>query len=108
MFDMGEMMKKAQQMQADMKKMQEELSNEVITTGAGKGAVLVTINGEMDIKMLAIDPNIAPMDDAKKLSEMVKFAVNEAIAKAKDSAAKKVGKMTGGMNIPGLSGLLGR
>lgn len=107
MFDMGEMMKKAQQMQSDMKEMQKELANEVITTGAGKGAVLVTINGEMDIKMLTIDPTLAPMDDAKKLAEMVKFAVNEAIGKAKDSAGRKMGKMTGGMNIPGLSGMLG-
>lgn len=107
MFDMGEMIKKAQQMQSDMKKIQDELSNEVITTGAAKGAVLVTINGEMDIKMLKIDPAIAPMDDPKKLADMIMFAVNEAISKAKDTAAKKMGKVTGGMNIPGLKGLFG-
>lgn len=107
MFDVQEMMKKMKDMQSDMKKIQDELANEVITTGAGRGAVLVTVNGEMDLQMLKIDPNLAPMDDAQKLAEMIKFAVNEAMSKAKDVAAKKMSKVAGGMNIPGLSGLLG-
>ena len=107
-MDMGSMMKQAQQMQSEMKKMQEELKNEIITTGAGRGAVVVSINGEMEIKTLAIDPKLAPMNDTEKLSELIKFAVNDAVSKSKDTAAKKMSRLAGGLNIPGLSGLMGR
>ncbi len=101
-------MKQAQQMQSEMKKMQEELKNEIITTGAGRGAVVVSINGEMEIKTLVIDAKIAPMNDGEKLAELIKFAVNDAVSKSKDIAAKKMSRVAGGLNIPGLSGLMGK
>ena len=107
-MDMGSMMKQAQQMQSEMKKIQEELKNEIITTGSGRGAVVVTINGVMEIKSLVIDSKIAPINEPEKLAELIKDAVNDAVAKSKDIAAKKMGRLAGGLNIPGLSGLLGR
>jgi len=106
-MDIGEIMKKAQQMQADMKKVQAELQNETFTAGVSRGAVTATVNGEMLIKEIKIDPSNAPMNDPQKLSEMIKTAVNEAIDKSKEQASKKMGRLAGGMNIPGLNGLMG-
>ncbi len=107
-MDLGNMMKQVQQMQSDMKKIQEDLKNEVVSTGAGRGAVVVTVSGEMELKSLVIDPKLAPMNDPAQLAELIKFAVNEGLAKSKESAAKKMGKIAGGLNIPGLSGMLGK
>jgi hypothetical protein len=108
MVDLGNMMKQVQQMQSDMKKIQEELNSEIITTGSGRGAVIVSMNGEMELKELTIDPKLAPMEDHQQLSDMIKSAVNEALEKAKTTAAKKMSRVAGGLNIPGLSGLLGK
>ena len=105
MVDLPDMLKKLQQMKEDMKKIQGELKDEMVTTGAGKGAVIVTMNGQMDLKALAIDPGLAPMDDAKALSEMIMLAINEAIEKTRSVSAAKIGRLTGGLNIPGLPGM---
>lgn len=107
MFDMGEMLKKAQQMQGEIKKVQGELAKQTFTTGVARGAVVVTVNGEMEILDVKIDPSIAPMNDSEKLASLVKAAVNEGMAKAKEFSAKKMNDAAGGFNIPGLSGLLG-
>ena len=107
MFDMGEMLKKAQQMQGEIKKVQGELAKQTFTTGVGRGAVVVTVNGEMEIVDVKIDASIAPMNDGEKLSALVKSAVNEGLVKAKEFAGKKMNDAAGGFNIPGLSGLLG-
>lgn len=107
-MDLSSIMKQAQQMQADMKNIQEELKTEITTAGAGRGAVMASVSGEMELKSLIIDPKLAPMNDAQQLSDLVKFAVNEALGKAKSSAAKKMGSIAGGLNIPGLSNLLGK
>ncbi len=107
-MDMQAMMKQMQKMQADMKDIQSELKAEIISTGAGRGAVLVSVNGDMEMKSLTIDPKLAPMDDPQRLAEMIMFATNEALSKSKESAAKKMGKIAGGLNIPGLNGMLGK
>lgn len=107
MFDMGEMLKKAQQMQGEIKKVQGELSKQTFTTGAARGAVVVTVNGEMELVEVKIDPSIAPMADPEKLGSLIRSAANEGLGKAKDFAAKKMNEAAGGFNIPGLSGLLG-
>ncbi|MCX5748780.1 MAG: YbaB/EbfC family nucleoid-associated protein [Candidatus Saganbacteria bacterium] len=107
MFDINEMMKQAKQMQDGMKKASEELSAETVTAGSGRGAVIVTMNGNMEIKEIKIDPALAPTGDAQRLSEMIKTAVNEALEKAKKLSSSKMSSMTGGMNIPGLSSMLG-
>ena len=107
MFDMGEMLKKAQQMQGEIKKVQGELSKQTFTAGVSRGAVVVTVNGEMEIVDIKIDASIAPMNDSEKLSSLIRSAVNEGLAKAKQFAAKKMNDAAGGFNIPGLSGMLG-
>lgn len=108
MVDVMEMMKKVQQMQSDMKKIAQELEGEIVSTGSGRGAVIASVSGNMALKALKIDPALAPMDDPQKLSELVIAAVNDGLEKAKALGAKKMGSLTGGLNIPGLDGLMGR
>lgn len=107
MFDVNEMMKQAKKMQEGMKKASEELSSETVTAGTGRGAVVVKMNGNMELLELKIDPALAPVNDAGKLSEMIRSTVNDAISKSKDLSASKMSSMTGGMNLAGLSKMLG-
>ena len=109
MVDMGEMMKQMKQMQEEMRATSEELARETVTTGAGRGAVKATVNGEMKVLSIEIDPSLAPMNDAKKLSEMISGVLNEAIEKAQSIGQEKVKKnLKSHLNIPGLSDYLGK
>jgi len=96
------MMKQAQKMQAKMADMQEELKNETLEASAGGGMVRVVITGDMIIRELHIDPTAIDPDDAEMLQDMVAAAVNEAIRSAQELASRRMGEITGGMNVPGL------
>jgi len=101
-MNMGNMMKQAQKMQAKMASMQEELKNEVLEASAGGGTVKVTITGDLQIRSIVIDPAAIDPDDADMLQDLVTAAVNEAIRSAQELAGRRMGEITGGMNIPGL------
>jgi DNA-binding YbaB/EbfC family protein len=93
----GNMMKQAQKMQAKMADMQEQLKTETLEASAGGGMVRVVITGDMQIRELVIDPVAVEM-----LQDMVAAAVNEAIRSAQELASRRMGEITGGMNVPGL------
>jgi DNA-binding YbaB/EbfC family protein len=96
------MMKQAQKMQAKMADMQEELKSETLEASAGGGMVRVVITGDMIIRELAIDPAAIDPDDVEMLQDMIAAAVNEAIRSAQELASRRMGEITGGMNVPGL------
>jgi DNA-binding YbaB/EbfC family protein len=98
----GNMMKQAQKMQAKMAEMQEQLKTETLEASAGGGMVRVTITGDMQIRELVIDPAAIDPDDLEMLQDMVAAAVNEAIRSAQELASRRMGEITGGMNVPGL------
>ena len=102
-MNIGNMMKQAQKMQAKMAEMQEELKNEVLEASAGGGTVKVTITGDLQIRSIIIDPAAIDPDDVDMLQDMVTAAVNEAIRSAQELAGRRMGEITGGMNIPGLT-----
>ena len=102
-MNMGNMMKQAQKMQAKMAAMQEELKNEVLEASAGGGTVKVTITGDLQVRSIVIDPAAIDPDDADMLQDLVTAAVNEAIRSAQELAGRRMGEITGGMNIPGLT-----
>lgn len=106
-MDLGNMLQKVKQMQDNMQKITEELSKEVVTTGAGRGAVVVKISGEMQVKSISIDPEIAPMNDHKKLEDLLLLAVNESILKAKALAESKI-KTVSEFNLPEITNMLGK
>jgi len=98
----GKMMKQAQQMQAKMAEVQEELKGETVEASAGGGTVTVVMTGDMRLQSLSIDPAAVDPDDVEILQDMIAAAVNEAMRAAQELAGQRMSAVTGGMNIPGL------
>ena len=102
MGNMGNMMKQAQKMQQDMLKMQEELERQEFEGTAGGGAVVVTLTGKKELTKVTLKPEIVDPDDVEMLEDLILVAVNEGLKKVDESSQAKLGKLTGGLNIPGL------
>ena len=100
---MAQLMKQANQMQLKMKKLQEELAENTYDGTSGGGAVKVTVNGNNQIKAIDIQEDVFKSGDKDMLQDMLMAAANEALKTAKETSAKEMEKITGGMNIPGLS-----
>lgn len=100
--NMGNLMKQAQKMQADMARVQEELRFETVEASAGGGMVRVTMSGDLMVKSVSIDPAAVDPDDVAMLEDIVAAATNEALRQAQELAGSKMAAVTGGMNIPGL------
>jgi DNA-binding YbaB/EbfC family protein len=96
-------MRQAQELQAKLAKVQQELAEAQIEASAGGGAVTVTVNGQQQLLSVKISPEVINPDDVEMLQDLVLAAVNEALAKAQEMATKRMGKLTGGLNIPGLT-----
>jgi hypothetical protein len=91
----------AQQMQRQMAKIQEELGNEIVEGKAGS-YVTVTMNGHREVKGITLAPEVVDPDDIETLQELILSAITDANTKAQDLAQKRLGPLTGGMNVPGL------
>jgi DNA-binding YbaB/EbfC family protein len=102
MANFGKLMKQAQEMQAKMAKIQEELANTVFETSSGGGMVTVKMNGQQEVLGIQIDPEVFNDGDKEMLEDLIVAALNEARQKAADIAKERMGALTGGMNIPGL------
>jgi hypothetical protein len=101
MNQMQQMMKQVKKMQEQMEKAQQELAGKTVEGTAG-GVVTVTANGQKKILSIAIKPEAVDPEDVEMLQDLVLTAVNDALAKAEELANKDMGRLTGGMNIPGL------
>ena len=97
---MGKAMKQVQKMQADMKKMQEELEQKSISATAGGGVVEVTVNGHRKVLQITIDPEVVDPEDIETLQDLLQAAANEALRKAEELAAAEMQKIAGGMQLP--------
>ncbi len=97
------MMKQAQQLQQRMLKLQEELESATVEASSGGGMVSVVVSGKMNVESVTIDPEVVSPDDVEMLQDLVLAAVNEGLNKAQEMASSKMGAITGGMNIPGLT-----
>jgi nucleoid-associated protein EbfC len=95
-------MKQAQMMQQRMAKIQEEATQKTAEATAGGGAVTAVVNGKNQILSLTIKKEAVDPDDVEMLQDMVVAAVNEALAKVQADMATEMGKVTGGLSIPGL------
>ena len=102
MKGMGNMMKQAQQLQSKMMKLQEELADKTVESSSGGGLVKVTANGRQQIISIQIEKEVVDPDDVEMLQDLVLAAINDALAKAQEMASSEMGKLTGGLNIPGL------
>lgn len=101
-MNIAKMMKQAQKMQADALRVQKELASAEFEAVAGGGAVKAIATGDGQLKGITIDPEVLKEGDAEMLQDLVLTAVTEAINKGREEAASQMGKITGGMNIPGL------
>ncbi len=99
---LGNIMKQAQLMQQKMARMQEELENRQVEATAGGGMVTAVVNGKQKLLSLKIEQSVVDPQDIEMLQDLVVAAVNEAIKKSQDMAQEEMGRITGGMNIPGL------
>ena len=96
------MLRQAQQLQAKLTKMQEELGDMTVEAASGGGAVKVVIDGHQKIRSVEISPEVVNTGDVELLQDLVMTAVNEAVTKSQELANEHLGKLTGGLNIPGL------
>jgi DNA-binding YbaB/EbfC family protein len=102
MTNIMKMVKQAQQMQAKMAKMEEDLAKEEFEIAAGGGAVTVRMNGRQEVVKLTISDEAMKDGDREMLQEMIMAAVNQAHEKASEMAKERIAAITGGINIPGL------
>ena len=104
--NMGQLMKQAQQFQSKMAKMQEELGERTVEASAGGGMVTVVANGKQEIVSIQIEGEVVDPDDIEMLQDLILAAVNDALSKSRDMVNEEMGKLTKGMNIPGLPNLV--
>ncbi len=100
--NMQQLMKQAQKMQKDMAKAQQDLENTIVEASAGGGMVQVEMNGKYEIISLKIDPEVVDPADVSMLEDLLLVALNDAKDKISKSSEDELGKITGGMKIPGL------
>ncbi len=97
-----DMMRQAQQMQARLAKIQEELGNEIVEATSGGGAVTVVVTGHQKLQSIKIAPEVVDPSDVEMLEDLILTAVNEAVDKSQELAKDRMGSLAGGFNIPGL------
>lgn len=96
--NIAQMMQKAQRMQENMQKVQEELTRLEVTGQAGGGVVKVTITGKMEARKVTIDPSA--LGDAEMLEDLLVAALNDAVAKANEESDRRMAAVTAGMPLP--------
>ena len=102
MKGIGNMMKEAQRLQQQMMELQEEVGKKKVDATAGGGMVTVQANGKQELVSIKIDPEVINKDDAQMLEDLVLAACNEALRKSRELVQQELGKLTGGLKIPGL------
>ena len=106
--NLNQILKQAQQMQAEMAKAQEQLKDEIVEASAGGGTVKVTMTGDMQLREIKIAPEAIDPEDPELLQDMVTAAINEALRSAQELAASRMGGIAGlggGGGLPGLPGM---
>jgi DNA-binding YbaB/EbfC family protein len=101
-MSMGNLARMAQQMQAEMARVQAEVEALVVETSAGGGAVKAVVNGRQEVVSVTIDPSAVDPDDVEMLQDLITAAVNDGLRQVRDTAAEKMARVTGGLKLPGL------
>ena len=99
---MGDFMRQAQKLQEQIQKIQQEVAEKTVEASSGGGMVTVVADGKQDIVSIRIDPEVVNKDDVEMLQDLIVAAVNEARKRSQDLMAGEMGKLTGGLGIPGL------
>ena len=102
MKNMNSMMKQAQKLQKKMMQAQQDLATETVEASSGGGMVKVIANGAQKIESIVLEKEVVDPEDIEMLQDLVLAAVNDALKKSQEMASAEMGKLTGGMNIPGM------
>jgi DNA-binding YbaB/EbfC family protein len=102
MANIGKLMKQAQEMQQKMQKIQQELAEKEVEASSGGGMVTVKMNGQQEVLGIQIDPEVFNDGDKEMLEDLVVAAVNEARRLVLELTQQEMGKLTGGLPMPGL------
>ena len=99
---MNNLAKMAQQMQAEMGRVEEELRTLQVEGTAGGGAVTAVVTGRQELISITIDPGVVDPEDVEMLQDLVTAAVNDALRRARETAEQKMARVTGGLRLPGM------
>jgi DNA-binding YbaB/EbfC family protein len=103
---MGNLMKQAQQIQARIAKLQEELGEKTIEVSSGGGMVTVVVNGRQELLSIKIDPEVINPNDLEMLQDLILAAVNDGMSRAKNMVTEEMRKLTGGIDLSNIPGLM--
>jgi len=98
----GNLVRQAQQLQAKMQKVQEEMATRTVEASAGGGMVTAVANGKQELISIKLEKEVVNPEDLEMLQDLIVAAVNAALKKAQEMVSEEMKKLTGGMNIPGL------
>ena len=101
-MNQAQMMAQVKKMQAEMAKAQEDLASTAVTGNAGGSAVAVTMTCDYRVTGVTLAAEAVDPDDRETLEDLLVVAMNDAVAKAQETSAKRMSAVTGGLNIPGL------
>lgn len=104
--NMGNLLKQAQQFQSKMAALQEELGDRTIEASSGGGMVTVVVNGRQEVESIDIEKEVIDPEESEMLADLILAAVNEGLSKAKSMVNDEMGKLTKGMNLPNIPGLM--
>ena len=99
---MGNLAKLAQQMQADMERVQNELAAAIVEGSAGGGAVRAVVTGKQEVVSVTIDSEAVEAGDLEILQDLVVAALNDALRESRELAERKLTAVTGGLRLPGI------
>ena len=102
MKNMNSMMKQAQKLQKKMLEAQQDLATKTVEASSGGGMVKVVANGAQKVESIVLEKEVVDPEDIEMLQDLVLAAVNDALKKSQDMVSTEMGKLTGGMNIPGM------
>jgi nucleoid-associated protein EbfC len=105
-MDLSSIMQQAKVMQEKMAQIQQDLARKTITGSAGGGMVEVTVNGQGEVLAVTVEPVVIDPKEAGMLQDLIVAATNDALRKAKELSKEELGRLTGGMNLPGISDFL--
>ena len=102
MGNMGNLLKQAQEMQSKLAQVQEEMAQKTVEATSGGGMVKVTVNGQMALSSIKIDPTVVNPQEIEMLEDLIQAAINEGIRRAREMVSEEMSKLTGGFKIPGM------
>lgn len=102
---LGDIMREAQKLQAEMQRLQEEAKKKTVEASAGGGMVTVVANGAGELVSVRIEKDVVNPEDVEMLQDLVLAASNEALRRAQQMVNEDMSKVTGGLQLPGIGGL---